>query len=87
MNKDSKVSEGQKVGVRLNLNVMKNTGVPVQTMHDKTASGEALRYSPAVMVKNPELYVNQNAAATDSGQQQHSRWGKGPCSEILPQPC
>ena len=61
MNKDSKVSEGQKVGVRLNLNVMKNTGVPVQTMHDKTASGEALRYSPAVMVKNPELYVNQNA--------------------------
>ena len=61
MNKDSKVSEGQRIGVRLNLNVMKNTGVPVQTMHDKTASGEALRYSPAVMVKNPELYVNQNA--------------------------
>ena len=61
MAKEAKISEGQKVGVRLNLNVMKNTGIPVQTMHDKTASGEALRYAPAVMVSNPELYVNQNA--------------------------
>jgi hypothetical protein len=61
MEKNSEVKQGQKVGIRLNLNVMKNTGVPVQTMHDKTASGEALRYSPAVMVKNPELFVNQNA--------------------------
>lgn len=52
---------GEKVGIRLNLNVMKNTGVPVQTMHDKSASGEALRYSAAVMVKNPTLFVNQNA--------------------------
>ncbi|MCW4027632.1 MAG: hypothetical protein NWE76_09140 [Candidatus Bathyarchaeota archaeon] len=61
MEKNSEVKQGQKVGIRLNLNVMKNTGVPVQTMHDKTASGEALRYSPAVMVKNPDLFVNQNA--------------------------
>ena len=61
MAKDSQISEGQQVGVRLNLNVMKNTGVPVQTMHDKTASGEALRYAAAVTVKNPTLYVNQNA--------------------------
>ena len=61
MAKDATVNQGQKVGIRLNLNVMKNTGVPVQTMHDKTASGEALRYAPAVMVKNPTLFVNQNA--------------------------
>jgi len=55
------ISEGQKVGVRLNLNVMKNTGVPVQTMHDKSASGEALKYAPAVTVKNATLFVSQNA--------------------------
>lgn len=59
--KESVVNEGQQVGIRLNLNVMKNTGVPVQTMHDKSASGEALRYSPAVTVRNPVLYVNQGA--------------------------
>ena len=61
MAKNATVNQGQKVGIRLNLNVMKNRGVPVQTMHDKTASGEALRYAPAVMVKNPTLFVNQNA--------------------------
>ena len=55
------IEPGKKVGIRLNLNVMKNTGVPVQTVHDKTASGEALTYAPAVTVKNVELYVNQNA--------------------------
>jgi len=59
--KEIQITEGQRVGVRLNLNVMKNTGVPVQTLHDKTASGEALQYAPAVTVKNAELYVNQNA--------------------------
>lgn len=59
--KGNVISEGQPVGVRLNLNVLKNTGVPVQTLHDKTASGEALDYSGAVMVKNPTLYVNQSA--------------------------
>ena len=55
------VEPGRKVGIRLNLNVMKNTGVPVQTVHDKSATGEALTYAPAVTVKNAELYVNQNA--------------------------
>jgi len=59
--KESVIEDGQQVGIRLNLNVMKNTGVPVQTMHDKSASGEALRYSPAVTVRNPVLYVNQGA--------------------------
>lgn len=59
--KGNVVEQGQKVGIRLNLNVLKNTGVPVQTVHDKTASGEALDYSGAVMVKNPFMYVNQGA--------------------------
>lgn len=59
--KGNELEVGQKVGVRLNLNVMKNTGVPVQTMHNKTATGEALKYAGAVMVKNPALNVNQNA--------------------------
>jgi len=52
---------GQKVGVRLNLNVLKSTGVPVQTVHDKTASGEALSYSGAVMLRNVNFTVNQNS--------------------------
>jgi hypothetical protein len=61
ISKSIDVEQGRKVGVRLNLNVMKNTGVPVQTLHDRTASGEALKYAAAVTVKNAELYVNQNA--------------------------
>ena len=61
LGKNSQIAEGQQVGVRLNLNVMKNTGVPVQTMHDKNATGEALKYAAVVTVKNPVLAVNQNA--------------------------
>lgn len=61
MAKDIDVQPGRKVGVRLNLNVMKKTGIPVQTMHEKTASGEALQYAGAVTVKNATLYVNPEA--------------------------
>jgi len=61
LGKNSQITDGQQVGVRLNLNVMKNTGVPVQTMHDKNATGEALKYAAVVTVKNPVLAVNQNA--------------------------
>ena len=61
INKGIQVSDNQKVGIRLNLNVMKSTGIPVQTMHDRTASGEALRYAPVVTVRNAELFVNQDA--------------------------
>ena len=61
MSKGAQVKVGDKVGIRLNLNVMKNTGVPVQTMHEKTATGQALQYAGAVMVSNPVLNVNQNA--------------------------
>jgi hypothetical protein len=59
--KKSKLADNQKVGVRLNLNVMKNTGIPVQTIHDKSAKGEALKYAAVVTVKNPTLFVDQNA--------------------------
>lgn len=61
LGKGTQLSEGQQVGVRLNLNVMKKTGIPVQTMHDKTATGEALKYAAVVTVKDPVLNVNQNA--------------------------
>lgn len=57
----NKVNVGQKVAVRLNLNVKKNTGVPVQTVHDKSATGKALKYSGAVTLSNVELAVNQGA--------------------------
>ena len=61
MSKNAEINQGDKVGVRLNLNVKKNTGVPVQTIHRKSASGEALQYAPVVEVKNASFYVNQNA--------------------------
>ena len=61
MGKGKLPNPGDKVGIRLNLNVLKNTGVPVQTIHDKTATGEALQYAPVVRVSNVTLNVNQNA--------------------------
>ena len=61
MNERNEIEEGKKVAVRLNLNVKKNTGVPVQTVHDKSATGKALRYSGAVTLNNVELAVNQGA--------------------------
>ena len=61
LGKKAQIAEGQQVGVRLNLNVMKNTGVPVQTLHNKNATGEALRYAGVVTVKDPVLAVNQKA--------------------------
>jgi len=61
MGEENEVKEGDIVAVRLNLNVKNNTGVPVQTIHDKTASGKALQYSGAVTLKNVTLDVNQSA--------------------------
>ena len=61
MDEQNPVEVGQRVAIRLNLNVKKNTGVPVQTVHAKTATGKALRYSGAVTLKNAVLAVNQNA--------------------------
>ena len=61
MAKNKTPQQGDKVGVRLNLNVKKSTGIPVQTVHDTSASGEALAYSPAVVLKDVNLFVNQGA--------------------------
>ena len=61
MDENNPVEDGKRVAIRLNLNVKKNTGVPVQTVHEKTATGKALRYSGAVTLKNVELAVNQSA--------------------------
>lgn len=67
--------EGDKVGVRLNLNVMKNTGVPVQTIHKGTKGegykkvdgktglfrGEAIQYAAAVTLKDAHFNTHQKS--------------------------
>jgi hypothetical protein len=63
--------EGEKVGIRLNLNVLKNTGIPIQTVHKGDNSnykkvngkagffsGQAINYAPAVTLK--DVYFNTN---------------------------
>ena len=57
---------GTRVGARLNLNVLKNTGVPVLTLHrgSKTGGsygGEAQAYHHVVTLHNAEFNVNQTA--------------------------
>lgn len=59
MAKGNEIKPNQKIGVRLNLNVLKSSGIPVQTIHDKTASGEALSYAPVVRLKDVTFNVNQ----------------------------
>lgn len=61
MSEENEVKDGDIVAVRLNLNVKKNTGVPVQTIHHRTASGKALQYAGAVTLRNVTLDVNQDA--------------------------
>lgn len=64
--------KGQRIGVRLNLNVLKNTGVAVQTLHAATNkqgyaknkgfyNGEAIGYAGAVTLKNAFFNVEQSA--------------------------
>ena len=63
---------GDVVGVRLNLNVLKKTGVPVMTIHKGSKGdgyksnrglwgGEAITYQPVVTVKDAYLNVHQAA--------------------------
>lgn len=72
MEKDQFPVVGEKVGVRLNLNVLKNTGCAVQTLHKSTNTagykknkgfynGEACGYAQAVVVKNAYFNVSQTA--------------------------
>jgi len=67
--------QGEKVGVRLNLNVLKNKGVPIQTVHQGQVSdkykrvdgksgffgGEAINYAPAVTLKDVYLNTHQKS--------------------------
>ena len=72
MQKDEFPVIGEKVGVRLNLNVLKNTGCAVQTLHKATNkkgykknqgfyNGEACGYAQAVVIKNAYFNVSQSA--------------------------
>lgn len=81
MAKDKFPAKGQRVGVRLNLNVLKSTGVAVQTLHAATNThgytknkgfhaGEAIGYAGAVTLKNAFFNVDQAAReAIATGQQ------------------
>lgn len=70
MGKGHKFKEGDLVGVRLNINVLKNTGVPVLTLHAPTNksgyrenkgfyNGEAKQYAHTATLKNAYFNVNQ----------------------------
>lgn len=72
MEKNKFPRKGQRIGVRLNLNVLKNTGVAVQTLHSATNkigytnnkgfyNGEAIGYAGAVLLKNAYFNVAQGA--------------------------
>lgn len=82
MEKDQFPVCGDKVGVRLNLNVLKNTGCAVQTLHKSTNTaaykknkgfynGEACGYAQAVVVKNAYFNVNQTAREAIAQGRQH----------------
>lgn len=72
MQKDVFPTAGEKIGVRLNLNVLKSTGCAVQTLHKATNTsgykknkgfynGEACGYAQAVVIKNAYFNVSQSA--------------------------
>ncbi len=67
--------QGENVGVRLNLNVFKNTGLPIQAIHQGTKTdaykrvdgvsgnfrGKVINYAPAVTLKDVYLNTHQKA--------------------------
>lgn len=73
--KGIKPKQGENVGIRLNLNVFKNTGVPVQSIHKGTKTdafkkvdgtsgnfrGEVINYAPAVTLKDVYLNTHQKS--------------------------
>lgn len=75
ISKGIKPEVDQNVGIRLNLNVFKNTGVPVQAIHKGTISdaymkvdgvagnfrGEVINYAPAVTIKNAHFNTHQKS--------------------------
>ncbi len=73
--KGIKPKQGENVGIRLNLNVFKNTGIPVQSIHKGTKTdafkkvdgtsgnfrGEVINYAPAVTLKDVYLNTHQKS--------------------------
>ena len=69
LDKNIQLKDGQYVGVRLDLNILKSTGVPVQAIHEgkeKTHvggagfyNGEVLKYAPSVTLRNVFFKINQ----------------------------
>lgn len=68
--KGQQLEVGQCIGVRLNLNVLKNTGVAVHTIHRATSAdghtkgrgfyrGEVIAYQPVVVLKDAYFNVHQ----------------------------
>lgn len=72
MAKGIEVQEGDRVGARLNINVLKNTGVAVNTIHRGKAGdgytknrgwwgGEVIAYAPVVTLRDAYFNVDQKA--------------------------
>jgi len=58
----SELNEGDKVGVRLNLNIRKATGENVLSVHDKSFGGKVIGHTKEVTLRNVKFSVNKNAA-------------------------
>lgn len=82
LEKNNFPSSGEMVGVRLNLNVLKNTGCAVQTLHKPTNkhgykknkgfyNGEACGYAQAIVLKNAYFNVSQGAREAIAEGRQH----------------
>lgn len=73
ISENNEINDGQRVGSRLNLNVLKSTGVFVNTIHTATNTndghkhnkgwwnGKVLSYSPVVQMRNVYFNVQQSA--------------------------
>lgn len=71
MDKNIQIKDGDYVGIRLDLNILRSTGVPVQAVHqgkeathEKGAgfyNGEVIKYAPWVTLKNVRFKIQQGA--------------------------
>ena len=71
MDKNIQIKDGDYVGVRLDLNILRSTGVPVQSIHQGKESthekgagfynGEVIKYAPWVTLKNVRFKIQQGA--------------------------
>jgi len=86
MDKNVQIKDGDYVGVRLDLNILRSTGVPVQSIHQGKESthekgagfygGEVIKYAPWVTLKNVRFKIQQSARERiASGQETKSPMG------------